>query len=59
MATGTPPKGLTKGLRLFTVSAKEQRLIEELRKIPFGKVEIGMVDGEPDRIVKTEEYRKL
>lgn len=50
---------LTNSQRMVSVCAKEQRLLEELRKIPFGKVEIVMVDGLPDRIVRIEESVKL
>ena len=52
-------KGLTNPPKVFTVSAKEKRLIEELRKFPFGKVEVTMVEGQPDRIEKSREFVKL
>ena len=52
-------KPLTNLQKVFTVSAKEQRLIEELRKFRFGKVEVTMVDGQPDRIEKSREFVKL
>lgn len=41
------------------VTLKESALIEKLRQIPYGKVEIFMVDGKPDRIVKTEVSEKV
>ena len=52
-------KLLTNPRITISVCAKEQRLLEALRKIPFGRVEIVIVNGQPDRIVKTEESVKL
>lgn len=50
---------LTKLPQAFIVSVKEQRLIEELRKVPYGKVEVTMLEGQPDRIEKIKESIKL
>ena len=37
------------------LSPKEARLIEELRKTPFGEVTIVMHDGQPRRIERVRE----
>ena len=50
---------LTDHQRMITVSDKEQRLLEELRKVPHGYVEILMVDGQPKRIEKIKESIQL
>ena len=41
------------------VSEKERHLIEELRQVPFGRVEVIMVQGQPDRLEKIKESVKL
>ena len=52
-------KDLTNPQRLFSVCAKEERLLLALRKIPYGKVEIVMENGLPERILRIEESVKL
>ena len=42
-----------------TLTDKELRLIEELRKISFGKVVIIIEDNQPVRIVETSKGTKL
>ncbi len=41
------------------LTEKERKLIEYLRKIPFGEVLVIMHQGEPDRIEKIKEKVKL
>jgi len=41
------------------ISRQEHRLLEELRKIPFGEVAIFMRDGEPARIELVKESIRL
>lgn len=43
----------------FTLTVRERHLIEELRKVPFGMVEIAMRDSQPERIVTIRESKKL
>ena len=42
-----------------TLTEKEQRLIEELRRISYGQVVIFMQDGQPLRIERIKESVKL
>lgn len=53
-ATG-PLVNLTKPESTFTLSDKETALIAALRKVPFGRVEVAMQDGQPQRIYKITE----
>ena len=41
------------------LTEKERKLIEYLRKIPFGEVTIIMHEGRPERIEKVKEKVKL
>ncbi len=41
------------------LSDKERKLIEYLRKIPFGEVTVVMHDGEPVRLEEIKEKVKL
>ena len=52
-------KDLTFPQNTFSVSAKERKLLEELRKVRFGRVEVIMSDGQPDHIDKIKESIKL
>lgn len=52
-------EGLTNNHFLFSVCAKEQRLLEELRKVQYGMVEVIMANGLPERIEKVKESIKL
>jgi len=37
------------------LNEKEQRLIELLRRVKFGKVEVHIEDGQPVRVIKVSE----
>ena len=51
--------GLTTEMAEVKLTAKERNLVEELRLIAHGLVEVYMLDGQPDRIVKVREGTKL
>lgn len=42
-----------------TITEKERRLLEELRRVKFGQVVIHMENGQPVRIEKVKESIKL
>ena len=50
---------MTKVYNDFGLTVKEKSLIEELRKVDFGRVEIIMEDGQPNRIVQIRENVRL
>ncbi len=50
---------LTEDGKVITLSAKEERLLEALRAVPFGQVMIHMADGEPQRIEWIRESKLL
>ena len=52
-------KPLTSGQVMVSVSAKERKLLDELRKVPYGRVEVFMEKGQPDHIVQIRETVKL
>ena len=52
-------KGLTQELKEYMLSPKEHNLILELRELPYGEVVIVMHDGQPDRIERGIEKKKL
>jgi hypothetical protein len=41
-----------------TLSEKEQAVIDEIRRLPYGQIEVHMEDSQPVRIV-TKESKKL
>ncbi len=52
-------RGLTTGVKEITLTDKEQKLIERLRKVDFGVVEVIMINGQPDRTERIRESEKL
>ena len=50
---------LTNTPRTLIVSDKERNLLNLLRQIPYGEVVIVMHDGQPDRIERGIEKKKL
>jgi len=44
---------------MITLSEREEKLIEELRKVPFGQVVIFMADGQPLKIETIKEGTRL
>lgn len=41
------------------LTEKEEKLIAEIRKLPYGQIVIYMEKGEPVRIVEVRESKKL
>ena len=50
---------MTKDEKTITVTDKEWKLLEEIRKVPYGNMEVVMVNGVPDRIILIRESKKL
>ncbi len=52
-------KNLTPVLKEYMLSLKEHNLILELRELPYAEVVVVMHDGQPDRIERGIEKKKL
>jgi len=50
---------LTEEGKVITLSAKEERLLEELHRIGWGEIRIRMVDGQPDTIIEVRAGTRL
>lgn len=50
---------LTPDGKVVTLSAKQLRLLEVLKEIGYGRFEVVMVDGEPDRVENIRQTVKL
>ena len=50
---------LTKETFTFSLTVKEWKLIETIRQVQFGKLEIVMQNGQPDRVNLIRENVKL
>lgn len=50
---------LTQEKQEYMLSPKEVSLIRQLRQVPYGEIVIVMHDGQPDRIERGIEKKKL